>query len=120
MLSPADDEVTTFPRADVASVVLQVVPNRRLFIRKAGDPPSERRVGMLLFASVPGGMLVCGTAAGIADALQKGLCQRVLAWVLGASKQQVRTAVGKTLESLFPETNEVLRPAGGAGNARER
>jgi hypothetical protein len=59
---------------------------------------------IFLCVAVPGGMLIGGTAAGIAEALQLGLRQRVLAWVLGVSERQRRTSAARALESLFPDT----------------
>jgi hypothetical protein len=38
---------------------------------------------LLLYATVPGGMLLCGTAAGIAEALQLGLRERLYRWLAG-------------------------------------
>jgi len=62
-----------------------------------------------LCLAVPGGMLICSTAAGIADALQMGLRQRVLAWILGVSDRNRRTAAQNALDSLFPRTAEAAR-----------
>lgn len=137
-----DEEARTADRAELQSNLAQAL-DQPLVVVERSPPTAESVMGLLsrgsgvalgaylgfaaaqdvspllLFASVPGGMLVCGTAAGIADALQRGLRHRVLAWLLNASKHQVRTAVGRTLESLFPETNEVLgRGNDGEGSSR--
>jgi hypothetical protein len=76
---------------------------------------------LLLYASVPAGMLICGTAAGVADALQRGLRHRVLAWLVGASQRQTRAAAWRALESAFPNTVETLNagkpPRSGSGEA---
>jgi hypothetical protein len=62
-----------------------------------------------LCVAVPGGMLICSTAAGIADALQMGLRQRVLAWILGVSDRNRRSSAQNALDSLFPRTSEQVR-----------
>jgi hypothetical protein len=41
---------------------------------------------LLLYATVPGGMLLCGTAAGVAEALQLGLRERLYRWLAGSSR----------------------------------
>jgi hypothetical protein len=37
----------------------------------------------LLFVTVPAGMIICGAAKGLADALEKGLRDRLLRWLKG-------------------------------------
>jgi hypothetical protein len=43
---------------------------------------------LFLYAAVPGGMLVCCTVAGVAEALQLGLRERILSWLAGSTRRE--------------------------------
>jgi hypothetical protein len=48
--------------------------------------------GPLLFVSVPAGMLICGAARGVAQALEEGLRERLLVWLKGEKQESVKKA----------------------------
>jgi len=64
-----------------------------------------------LFVTVPSGMIICGAAKGIADALEHGLRDRLTAWIRGraakssaAGKQQAkRRRSGESVEGSIVE-----------------
>ncbi|HEY2620022.1 MAG TPA: hypothetical protein VGI78_21950, partial [Acetobacteraceae bacterium] len=63
-----------------------------------GDSP------LFLYAAVPGGMLLCCTAAGIAEGLQFGLRERVFSWLSGSAKPPERRAPSLLRELLKEQT----------------
>ncbi len=65
-----------------------------LGFQAVGDSP------LFLYAAVPGGMLLCCTAAGIAEALQLGLRERLYLWLTGSTAKPEK-AVPLNQRSLF-------------------
>jgi hypothetical protein len=70
----------------------------------AGDSP------LYLYAAVPGGMILCCTAAGIAEALQLGLRERIFQWLTRSTRAPERHAPlreAPLLRDILPTRTEV-------------
>jgi hypothetical protein len=67
---------------------------------------------LFLFAAVPGGMLLCCTAAGVADALQLGLRHRVLSWLVHAKRDQQEVSAGRALDFFFSRSESSTNDQG--------